>query len=256
MTARTALVWVEVKRDSGPSGEGQLLNYGRDLEQRLASGEISRAHLVFLTRPGDWSETVDAYRKNEPDGVELSQATWAQTSAALARWARGSSDHPFSQRLVEEFVDYLEEEQVASTGLNLDDAIVLQRFEGTDEAFSTLLELTASELDRWPIGPPARRRPKFHSRTLTSSPQPWSAPAGKAVALRAGAEGRRRRSRKAVGQPWVACHGTRSLGPSPRAAATDRADPASLPDSPGMYVRWQRSQSLPPKASSTSKSIT
>lgn len=140
------VVWVEVKRDAGPSGEDQLPAYARALKSKLDGGAIDSGHLVFLTRPHDWSALFEQFKDGAPEDLwPPYPATWPAVSARMLQWSRKDPDS-FEARLVRECVDYLEEEHVASPGLTLEGALVLQRFQETDEAFAALLEMTAERL--------------------------------------------------------------------------------------------------------------
>jgi hypothetical protein len=147
---RTSLVWIEVKRDAGPSGEDQLWRYAWELRALLDNHQADSGHLVFLTRPHDWSELFEKF-----SAVGLGhlwppkEATWPKLSAALTRWSRTSTEDRWKRELVREFVDYLQEEHVANEGLTLEGTIVLQRFQETDDAFATLLDETDNRLADW-----------------------------------------------------------------------------------------------------------
>ena len=149
-SCRTSLVWIEVKRDAGPSGEDQLWRYAWELRALLDNHQADSGHLVFLTRPHDWSELFEKF-----SAVGLGhlwppkEATWPKLSAALTRWSRTSTEDRWKRELVREFVDYLQEEHVANEGLTLEGTIVLQRFQETDDAFATLLDETDNRLADW-----------------------------------------------------------------------------------------------------------
>lgn len=146
--ASPTLVWVEIKRDSKQSGPNQLWGYANDL-RALLDKTCAKGHLVFLTRPRDWREEFSLQPTRSLNGLwPPKDVTWPKTSAHLARWALETNENLFQSELVREFVDYLEEEHVATDGLRLEGAIVLQRFEETDEAFATLLKETELKLGK------------------------------------------------------------------------------------------------------------
>lgn len=144
------VVWVEIKRNARLSDDLQLCDYARDLKRLVDDNkEIRGARLIFLTRRRDW--TLDPCEDEDGALGELWPprcVTWADASGALATWSAGTNRDLYTTRLVQEFVEYLEEEHVATPGLSLEGAIVLQRFEETDDALVQILEATAERLEK------------------------------------------------------------------------------------------------------------
>jgi hypothetical protein len=96
------VVWVEVKHGASPH-EHQLSNYLRDIAYLGA-----RASAVVLLAP----RQSYPFTTPEPPPPEVCQRRWQQTAVRCARWGQRSEVGAVPRFLVDEFLDYLQEESL------------------------------------------------------------------------------------------------------------------------------------------------
>jgi hypothetical protein len=132
-------VLFEVKVDSPASAE-QGIRYMNLLRAR--GGE---SHFAWLLRVGrDVAGTL-------PDPAQI--CTWQQVATALNNWLRRQDDALYGPALVKQYIQHLEDEQLASThGFTKDHALAVNHYESAKAALAGVLDQARARiLQEWRV---------------------------------------------------------------------------------------------------------
>ena len=156
------LAWVEIKHGSG-LGETQLERYTKDLRELRAR----RRELVLLAPP--------RFKLEHELPVGARRETWA-TVADVCAAALSGLDDPVHRWLVQQLLQYLQEEGLSQSSLTPDDINVLPASIRAFAALDGLIELTAEAMeDAWGPRLSPRRRGQTIDAEFTYEPRPRAA---------------------------------------------------------------------------------